>query len=235
MAVQITEVQVRQAEARAERAEEARAVAARKLEASPYSDVAAMEHADAARTAAQERANAREIRQAYERQLEEERRRASRPALEKAAAAEIRQAGRDMDGRRKALVDAAVAAQAALVVLVDAGVTYNEALAGHVQVLAGAGLDFRDGESGGERSTLNIDRLKVHGREFHPVDPGSVGAWVLRRVAEARLSSYHHLVPGLEWLWRGVEMTQPGLKGEVAVPPVKVFPEPPRLRVARVD
>ncbi|MFE1882665.1 hypothetical protein [Streptomyces diastatochromogenes] len=229
--VQITEEQVRDAETRAEAAEEARVVAARKLEASPYSDVAAMEHAEAARAAAQQRANAREIRQAYQVQLEEERRRASRPALEKAAAVEIRQAGQDMDGRRKALAEAAAAAQAALVALADAGVAYNEGLAGHVQVLAGAGLDFGGGESGGERSVINVDRLKVKGQEYHPVDPGAVAVWVLRRVVEARLSSYHPMVATLEWTWRDVNARQPALVQKVPAPPAKAFPEPPRLRM----
>lgn len=235
MAVQITEEQVKQAEVRADEAEEARLVAARKLEASPYSDVAAMEHSEAARTAAQQRANAREIRQAYEQQLEEERRRASRPQLEKAAADEIRAAGRDMDGLQKALAEAAAAAQAALVALADAGVAYNTALAGHVQVLAAAGLDFGGGESGGEQSSLGVDRLKVKEREFHPLDPGSVAVWVLRRVVEARLSPYHAMVSTLEWTWKGVNTSQPVLVQKVPAPPAKSFPEPPRLRMPRVD
>lgn len=229
--VQITEEQVQQAEARAETAEEARVQAARKLEASPYSDVAAMEHSEAARTAAQQRANAREIRQAYEVQVEEERRRASRPELEKAAAAEICAAGREMEGRQKALVEAAVAAQAALAVLADAGVTYNEALAGHVQVLAEAGLDFGGGESGGERSSLGTDRLKVKGREFHPLEPGSVAALVLKRALQARLSPQHGLGLSLQWVVMGLERDQPELVNAVPLPLAKQFPEPPRWRM----
>lgn len=235
MAVQITEEQVRDAEGRAVQAEQERDQAARRLELSPYSDVAALEHTEAARTAVQLRANARELRAAFEKQVEEERRRVPRPELEKGAAAEIRAASREMDGLEKALVEAAVQAQAALVALLDAGAAFNAALAGHVQVLAGVGLDFGGGESGGERSILGADRLKVKGREFHSFDVGSVGAWVLRRAAEARLSSYNHLVPELEWLWRGVEMAHPEFKGKVSAPPVKRFPEPLRWRMAQVD
>lgn len=231
MAVQITEQQVEQAEARARSAEEERDAAARNLEASPYSDVAAMEHAEAARTAAQQRANAREIRQAYEAQLEEERRRASRPELEKAAVAAIRAAGQDMDGRRKALAEAASAAQAALAVLADAGVSYNEALAGHVQVLAEAGLDFGGGESGGERSSLGTDRLKVKGREFYPLEPGSVAALVLKRALQARLSPQHALGLSLQWVVMGLEREQPELVKAVPLPPAKQFPEPLRWRM----
>ncbi|MFJ3229772.1 hypothetical protein [Streptomyces sp. NPDC086787] len=231
MSVQITVEQVERAEARAGEAEEARSVAARRLEASPYSDVAALEHSEAARVAAQQRANAREVRQAYEQQREEERRWASRPQLEQAAAAEIRAAGRDLESATKALMEAATRAQGALVALADAGVSYNEALAGHVQTLAAAGLDFGGGASGGDRNVLGVDRLKVKGREYLPVDPGAVAAWVLRRAAEARLSPYHHLVPRLEWLGKSVEADQPELARSVPEPPAKSFPEPPRLRM----
>lgn len=197
MAVQITEEQVRQAEVRAEEAERERAVAARKLEASPYSDVAAMEHSEAARTAAQLRANAREIRAAYELQLEEERRRVSRPELEKAAAAEIRAAGREMEGLEKGLIGAVAQAEAALVALLDASVTYNAGVVRHTQALAGAGLDRRGGESGGEETSLGEYLLRVKGREFRRMDPGSVAGWLLRRVAEGRLGQFHYLVGAL--------------------------------------
>lgn len=228
----ISEEQVLQAEAKASAAEEERDAAARGLESSPYSEVASMKHSEASRLAAQLRANARELRLAWERQVEEERRRASRPVLEKAAAAEIRAAGRDMDARWKALVEAVTAAQAALVVLADAGVAYDEVLAGHVEVMAGAGLDFNGGDSGGERSVLGTDRLKVKGREFYPVDPGSLGSWVLQRVAEARLSPNHHLALELEWLRRTVEEAHPELGQKVPLPVAKKFPEPPRLHTA---
>ncbi|MEU1518301.1 hypothetical protein ABZ490_40190 [Streptomyces sp. NPDC005811] len=228
--VQVSEQQVVQAEARAREAAESREAAARRLEASPYSDVAALEHSEAARMAAQLQANAREMRETHAHQVEEERRRASRPELEKAAAAEIRAAGQEMDAARKALVKAAVEAQAALVVLADAGVSYNEGLARHVQVLSAAGLDFF-GESGGERSVLGVDRLKVKGEEFHPVAPGSVAVWLVRRVVEARLSPLHHLVSALEWLWRSVNLDSPEMGRLVPEPPAKKFPKPLRLRM----
>ncbi|MFF9153835.1 hypothetical protein ACF1AB_16580 [Streptomyces sp. NPDC014846] len=235
MAVQITEEQVQQAEARAEQAEAVRAQAARKLEASPYSDVAALEHTEAARTAAQQRANAREIRAKREEQLEEERRRVSRPELEKSAAAEIRAAGRQMDQLHKAFVEAVAQTQAAVVQMIDAGVAYNEGLAGHVQVLVEAGLDFRGGESGAEVSLLGSDRLKVKGREFCPYDPGSVAGWVLRRAAEARLSEFNGLVGLLMWLWQAVESEHPELVQQVGAPAAKKFPEPLRIQRAVVD
>ncbi|MFI0964647.1 hypothetical protein ACH4S8_25105 [Streptomyces sp. NPDC021080] len=225
----ISKEQVEQAEAKASAAEDERDVATRELESSPYSELASMKHTEAARLAAQLRANARELRLAWERQVEEEKRRASRPELEKAAAAEIREAGRDMDARWKVLVEAVSAAQAALVALADVGVAYDEALAGHVEVLAGVGLDFNGGGSGGERSMLGADRLKVKGREFHPVEPGLLAAWALRRAAEARLSPNHHLVHGLEWQCRGVDLTHPELAQQVKAPAAKVFPAPIRV------
>ncbi|MEU7048069.1 hypothetical protein [Streptomyces eurythermus] len=197
MAVQITEEQVQQAETRAVAAEEERDQAARRLELNPYSDVAAMEHSEAARSAAQLRANAREVRAAYERQVEEERRRVSRPVLEKAAVGEIRAADREIEGLEKGLLGAVAQAEAALVVLLDAGVTYNAGVVRHAQALAAAGLDRRGGESGGEETSLGEHLLKVKGREFRRVDPGSVAGWVLRRVAEERLGQFHYLVGAL--------------------------------------
>ncbi|MEU0433720.1 hypothetical protein ABZ153_19170 [Streptomyces sp. NPDC006290] len=225
----ISEEQVQQAEAKAAAAEGERDATARGLESSPYSDVASMKHSEASRLAAQLRANARELRLAWERQVEEEKRRASRPELEKAATAEIRAAGRDMDVRWKALVAAVSAAQGALVALADAGVAYEETLAGHVDALAAAGLDFNGGDSGGERSVLGTDRLKVKGREFHPVDVGGVAMWALRRVVEARLSPYHPLAVGLEWQCLAVDQSHPELSKQVKAPTAKAFPEPPRL------
>ncbi|SMF64575.1 hypothetical protein [Streptomyces sp. Amel2xC10] len=225
----ISDEQVAQAEALAAQQEQVRDDAGRALEADPHSELKALKHTEETRRAAQLRASARELRLAWERQVEEERRRASRPELEKGAAGQIREAGRDMDARWKAVVEAVTAVQAALVVLADAGVAYEEALAGHVDVLAAAGLDFNGGDSGGERSVLGTDRLKVKGREFCPVDVGGVAMWVLRRVVEARLSPYHPLVRGLEWQCRGVEQAHPELAGQVKAPAAKVFPEPLRL------
>ncbi|USQ86977.1 hypothetical protein NFX46_26640 [Streptomyces phaeoluteigriseus] len=229
--IRISDEQVAQAEARAAQQEQVRDDAARALEGNPLSELKALKHTEETRRAAQLRASARELRAAYDRQVEEEMRRVSRPELEKAAASEIRLAEQEMGARRKALTEAAVAAQAALVALVDAGVSYNEGLTAHVRVLAKAGLDFGGGDSGGTRSILNVDRLKVKGQEYHPLDPGSAAVWVLRRVVEARLSRHHPMVPGLEWTWRSVNASHPEFEQRVPSPPVKSFPEPPRMRM----
>ncbi|MET9762068.1 hypothetical protein ABZ016_23930 [Streptomyces sp. NPDC006372] len=195
--MRISEQQVEAAEQRAVLAEGERDAAARELELSPYSDLAAAKHSEAARTAAQLRANARELRQAYEQQVAEEMRRASRPELEKAAAAAIGAARSEMAGLHEGFVEALAGAQEALVALVEAAGAYNAAIESHTDVLAAAGLDARGGETGGERNSLGGARLKVDGRVYEPVTEGGAPAWVLRRVVEGRVSKWHHLLGAL--------------------------------------
>lgn len=233
--IRISDEQVAQAEARAAQQEQVRDDAARALEGDPLSELKALKHTEETRRTAQLRASARELREAYGRQVEEEKRRASRPELEKAAAGVIRLAEEEMGARWKALTEAAVAAQAALVGLVDAGVSYGEGLAAHVQVLAGAGLDFRGGEAGGEQSVLGEDRLRLRGREFYPLDPAVVAAWLLRRAVEARQSPQHPLSLALQWSAMGLETAQPELVKAVPLPRAKKFPEPPRWRMPNAD
>ncbi|MFE6194131.1 hypothetical protein [Streptomyces sp. NPDC057838] len=214
--MRITEQQVEQAEQRAATAEGERDVAARRLELSPYSDLAAAEHTEALRTAAQLRANAREVRAAFERQVEEERRRASRPVLERAAAAAVKAAGAEMAERETALVEAVERAQSALVGLALAGGAYSAAVESHAEVLAAAGLDTH-GEVGGERTLLGEHRLVVGGVMFEGVDAGHLAAWVLRRVVDARLP-HHVLVNGLMGVAATVEQRVPRVVGAVSRP-----------------
>ncbi|MEU2584511.1 hypothetical protein ABZ612_16445 [Streptomyces avermitilis] len=232
--VRITEEQVLQAEQRARGAEEERGAAVKELEANPYSDLASMKHSDAARLAAQLGQNARELRQAYAVQLEEERRRADRPALEKAAVAEIRAAGTDMAARWKAMVAAVEAAQAGLVALLDAGVAYNEAVEGHTDALGAAGLDFSGGTSGGDRSVVGTARLKVKGQEFTPISLVETLNWVQHRVAVARLSDEHPLAASLSWQAGCFEREHSELAA-VPSPGAKKFPAPLRMRMPQAN
>ncbi|MEU0588266.1 hypothetical protein [Streptomyces sp. NPDC006132] len=223
--MRITEQQIEAAEQRAQTAEAERDAAARELELSPYSDLVAGRHTEAARTAAQLRANARELRAAYTAQLDEERRRASRPELERAAAAEIAAARAEVSKLHEGFVEALAGAQEALVGLVAAAGAYNAAVGSHADVLAAAGLDVRGGETGAERTALGEARLKVDGQLFEPVNEGAVTAWVARRVVESRVSDRHHLLGALNGASIAVEQGAPTV--------VKAVPAPDRVERPR--
>ncbi|MFJ3024084.1 hypothetical protein ACIPH4_24530 [Streptomyces tendae] len=229
--VEISELQVRQAEAAAVEQERVRAEASAVLEAHPYSEMAALKLTEESRLAAQLRANAREMREAWEAQLTEEKRRASRPELEKAAAAEMRAARTEMSGLEKGLVEALKVAQEALVGVVSAGEAYTEAVGRHADVLAAAGLDYREGETGGERDVLGGARLKADGREYVPVASGSLMAWLVLRVIEARVSQYHHLNGVLSGTARAAGQQAPRAVDAVPAPRRMKRPEAPVPRV----
>lgn len=214
--MRISEQQVEAAESRAAEQEGLRDAAAEELGANPYSDMAALRLTETSQLAAQLRANAREMRGAFERQVEEERRRASRPALEKAAGPAIRAAGAEVVEREAGLVQAVERAQSALVDLLLAGGAYNAAVGSHAEALAAAGLDTR-GEVGGERTLLGEHRLVVGGEVFEGVDAGHLAAWVLRRVVDARMP-HHFLVNGLMGVAVGAEQRVPRVVGAVSRP-----------------
>ncbi|MFF7260662.1 hypothetical protein ACFZCL_10310 [Streptomyces sp. NPDC008159] len=227
--VAITEQQVRQAEAKAEQAEQERVQAARRLESNPYSDLAAAEHSDAARLAAQLGQNVRELREAYAKQVEQERARLSRPALEKAAAGEIKAAGVELAERERGVVEALEQAQEALSGLLAAGAAYNSAVESHAGVLAGAGLDVNGGESGGVRTILDRYLVQVRGRRYEQVNVGALGGWLLHRVVEARLSRGNEMVSLLQWVARVAEQDAPRVVAGVSAPERVVSPRRPRV------
>ncbi|MGW0494999.1 hypothetical protein ACWD0Z_06045 [Streptomyces sp. NPDC003007] len=216
--MRISEEQVEAAESRAGTAEAERDAVARELELSPYSDLVAGRHTEASRTAAQLRANARELRAAFVAQVAEEKRRASRPELEKAAAVEIAAARAEVSELHEGFVEALAEAQAALVGLVAAAGAWNAAVGSHTDVLAAAGLDLRGGETGAERTALGEARLKVDGRMFEPVNEGAVAAWVVRRVVESRVSDRHHLLGALNGAAITVEQNVPTVVDRVPAP-----------------
>ncbi|MFC8408545.1 hypothetical protein ACFUG9_34020 [Streptomyces griseoincarnatus] len=230
--VKVTEEQVQQAEARAEAAEKQQQVAASELEASPYSEMAAMKHSEASREAAQLRASAREMRAAFKVQVEEELRRASRPELERAAAAEIKAAGVELGEREGAVVEALGRAQEALVGVMVAADAYNAAVQAHADVLAAAGLDVRGGESGGARSVLNSCRVKVRGREYTELPPSGLTGWLVHRVVEARRSRFDDVVVLLQWAARAAEHEASAVVGKVPAPEQAVKSRVPLLSEA---
>lgn len=219
--VKITEQQVGQAEAKAAEKERERDEVAKQLEQSPYSEVAARTLAEASPLAAQLRASAREMRVAYEAQVAAEQAAADRGQLEKAAAREIRAAEQAVKASSNALAEAAVEAQKALVRLVEATAGHREVIAAHADALAGKGLDLSGEGPGGQRTVLDEPKLRVGGAVYEQVDPGAVAAWLLRRVAEARLSHQHYLVGVL----MGAAVTVEQRAAEV----VAAVPEPDRV------
>ncbi|MDK1344175.1 hypothetical protein QNO09_12850 [Streptomyces sp. 378] len=226
--VKITEEQVRRAEVNAAEKEQVRDGAAAELAANPYSELCAQRLTQEARLAAQFRANATELRAAYVAQVEEEKRRKSRPELEKAAAGEIKAAGVELAERRRAVVEAVERAQEVLVGVLAAGVEYNAAVQSHADVLAAAGLDVRGGESGGVRTVLGRCVVKVQGREYDEVSPAGLGGWLVHRVVESRLGRFNDLVVLLQWVARAVEQDSPAVVAEVSAPGRVEQPRAPR-------
>lgn len=230
--VEISEVQVRQAEAVAVEQERVRAEASAALEANPYSEMAALKLTEESRLAAQLRANAREMREAFEAQVAEGKRRASRPELEKAAAAEMKAAQSEMPALEKQLVEALNMAQDALVGVVSATEAYSEAVGRHADVLAAAGLNYREGETGGERDVLGGARLKAGGRDYVPAASGPLMSWLVLRVIEARVTQHHHLNAVLSGTVRAAEQQVPRVVEAVPAPKGVSRPKPLRVRNA---
>ncbi|MFD5862615.1 hypothetical protein [Streptomyces chartreusis] len=209
--MRITQEQVRQAEEKAKAAEESRVQAARALEASPYSDLAAAGHAEASQLAAQLGANAREVRQAFEEQVAQERCQVSRQELERAAAAEIDAADEEMVQRQSEVVEALERVQAAVAGLLEVGEAYNAAVRSHTDVLAGAGLDFRGGASGGTRTVLKRCLLQVRGRKYEEVNAAVLAGWAVHRVVVGRLSRFNDVATALQWVARSAETDAPAV------------------------
>jgi len=224
--MRITAEMVAEAEAEVTEAEQVRGVAEEALMEAPNSTLKAQELAVALKRVAQCRANARELREEQDRQVTAEQAAATREQLEKAAAGEIRAAGRELKGGQQALAEAAERAQAALVEMLAAGGSYNALVARHAAVLGGAGLGL-DGETGGGQSMAGGPRVRVKGAAYEVVDPGKAVAWLVHRLAVARLPQGHCLL-SLQWVSREVERGSAGLLDGVSEPERVVRAEPLR-------
>jgi hypothetical protein len=73
---------------------------------------------------------------------------------------------------------------------------------------------------------LGHARLKVDGRVYEPVNEAAVPAWVLRRVAEARVSNCHHLVGALTGTAVAAEQRVPTVLAKVPGPERAARPRP---------
>lgn len=227
--MEITAEMVAAAEAEVSEAERSRAVAEEALMGSPNSTLKAQELAAALKRVAQARANARELAEAYARQVAAEQAAASREELEKAAAKEIGAAGRALKAAREELEAAAEVAQRALVDLMRRAEAYDVVVDRHADVLAGRGLDL-NGESGGGRP-LSGPAVKVRGQVYQPAGSAAVLASVAYRVAEARLPYPNYLVGVLQYSVGRVvpEDRVDGLLAGLSAPERVEFPEVPRL------
>ncbi|GHF57742.1 hypothetical protein [Streptomyces griseosporeus] len=224
----ITAEMVAQAEAEVAEAERVRAAAEEALMESPNSTVKSTELAAALKRVAQCRVNARELREAYDAQVEAERSAATREELEKAAAKEIAAAGKELKAARGRLEDAAEAAQKALVDLMKQAEGYDAAVERHAGVLAGAGLGL-DGESGGAARFFDCV-VKARGAVYESAGSQAVLMHVVHRVAAARLPHPCPAVGLLEYNTGRLvpENREDGLLSGLPAPERLDFPELPR-------
>lgn len=227
--------QVEAAETRAEAAASAREKAQAALEASPYSELRALELGQASSAAAQLAASARELREAYERQVIAERAATDRKTLEKAAAAEIEAAATDVEAARLEILSKAEVAQAAVYELLDAAMSYNARVRSHAGTLAGAGLGFKGkrAETGGDE-TMQGALVRIRGRDYPEADAGGVAIWVTHRVGEARLPDILPIASALKYFpgVYAVEQMAGELLPELSAPKRVEWAQPPRARLA---
>lgn len=143
---------------------------------------------------------------------------------------EIAVAGKELKAARGRLEDAAVAAQRALVELMQQAEGYDAAVAQHAGVLALLGLDT-SGASGGAETFVGAE-VKVRGAAYLTAGSGSVLAHVVHRVAEARLPHPSYMVGVLEYNMGRVvpEEREDGLLSGLEAPARRVFPELARLK-----
>lgn len=227
--------QVEAAEARAEEALAARAKAQGALDASPYSELRALELGQASSAAAQLAASARELREAYERQVVAERAATDRKTLEKAAAAEIEAASADVEAARLEILAKAEAAQVAVYELLDVALAYNGRVRSHAATLAAAGLGFKGtrAETGGDE-TMQGALVRIKGRDYPETDVGSVAIWVTHRVGEARLPDILPIAGALKFFpgVYAVEEMARELLPELSAPKRVGWAPPPCARLA---
>ncbi|WP_217553082.1 hypothetical protein [Streptomyces sp. GbtcB6] len=212
MVILVSEEQVREAEAQAQRAEQVRAQADAELTHAPHSRRAAEAAVDATQKAAAATRRLERLREEFEES--EAARAADRAEAEKAATKEVRAAAKDLTGARQSLTAAAAAAQDALATLVQATAVYNALAAHHADALAAVGLDLAGGRNGGGRG-LSGPMVVVDGEGHAPAEPGAVVGAVVARLA-ASLPRSHRLAVAARYL--------PG--GDRAVALLAGVPEP---------
>lgn len=210
-------------------AERVRAAAEELLMESPNSTVKATELAAALRRVAQCRANARELREAFDEQVAAKRAAATREEREKAAGAQITAAGKELKAARGKLEDAAEVAQHALVALMTAAETYDGLVGRHAVALEAAGLGL-DGATGGGRGLLSTT-VRVRGAVYESLASAGALLWAVERVAQARLPRMSPVRASLTGLvgYRVWEQRGDGLMSGVPEVPAVEHPELPRV------
>ncbi|MFD7982120.1 hypothetical protein ACFV4M_01905 [Kitasatospora indigofera] len=232
MMTQITEEQIARAEADAAAAISTRTDAEAALAEQPYSETRAKALTAAVQHAAHLTAYAGRLRSEWEERTAAAKE--DRSVLEKAAAKQINQADKELKASKGSVVEAAAAAQQAVVRLMDAVVAHDALVRSHGPVLAGLGLTFNEGqpeyETGSSRSGV-----KVRGQWWTQVEAGVVAGWLLHRVAEARLPRMNALVGALRPCRKTVDGRPDGLFAGVESPAKVEFPRPPRVEFPRME
>lgn len=187
----ITAEQITAADTAAAAAEKQLAAAQAAVVANPYSDVTAHKMVTAAQHAARNTANARELREEWDRQCAAQQAAATWEQREKAAAPQIRQAAAELGRSRDTARAAITAAQDALVAAFNAVQAHDVVVARHAAELDTAGLTIENGQD--HATGTRVGEVRIRGDWHQPADAGDVAAWLLHRVTEARLPASHHL------------------------------------------
>lgn len=161
---------------------------------------------------------------------------ADRPRREQEAAGVIKDATKELGAARKRIADAATAAQAALVELLDAGRGYDQAVRRTASTLAARDLLLVPGEdhATGTQTSLGAVAVRIAGRWYFGLpDPSPLVGWVHARVVDARLSRNGVGRVPMGPL-RTLEARADGLFG--GVPPVAIDPDRPQpIRMPHVE
>ncbi|MET8862283.1 hypothetical protein ABZW11_04910 [Nonomuraea sp. NPDC004580] len=163
---------------------------------------------------------------------------AARPGREKAAAKQLKTAVEDLKASRARVTLAAANAQAALVDLLDAAMAHNALVYQTAGELAAAGLGPLDGHECETQGAVTSGRpaVRVKGQWWPTVDAGSVAAWVVHRVALARLGRMSPLAARLFMVGQRYDLARrvDDMLAEVPEVPALDVDLPP-VRVAELD
>jgi hypothetical protein len=201
MAVQITEEQVRQAEAEAEQAKAARIAAERAFATSPGTMRSYDEHQEAIHRAEHAKARFNMVRADFEAQQAQ---RAARAELLKAVEKEVAPVARKLVKSREAAVEALAEAEAAIAKALKVLGEHDQVVKETAVELWGRGLRGEDGEATGG---LRDGSLLAGGERWNPVDaPGLLFAVLAECVKASHVRHRLGVVPQTSYVGTGRQM-----------------------------